>query len=1084
MMQNTTKCILWAILACGPGANSYSLDSPVSQHSGSVWLERANAHFASRQIDSASSAYQQACSSLFEEKAWAEYAAALNGLGKADLHRGRFAEAISTLNTALEVEEQNTECSAFERAQTCNLLGYAYMALGQWEKSRHLVETGLSIRVTAFGENSPQVGSSQYMLGVIFYKLGDHQTATLHLEEALRLQAVAPGVESSDFASTLVTRGMILCDRREFQAAVQTLTRAADIFSKINDTRSGTVGACCSYLANAYASLGERSLALEWANRSLDIYRQSYGQFHSELAGTYAVLGKIHAAIGDYDRTEECYKEARKLLTQAFGENSSRVGQVEWLLGSMYLNKHDLNAALHHSLLALSILTHSLDVHHPDVTNLYKHLGSVYRQRNQSDSAMACFARALEGASKNTNAIEEAGRADIFTNMGQLFAHAGSFDSALTYLQASLDIQHAHRNQDPLILSKTHRAIGDLLTGKSLHREALLSYQRALQALRQNAGNSSWTRLESTATAGYGRERLNILCAIGRTYRVLAERGSTGGPFLSNALSVYESAATLVEHLRKSYAREGSKFFLAEESIPLFEEGIQVSLDLFRLTQDHRYAQTAFSFAERSKAGILSDNIRQAEAMQYAGIPDSLLNRLRQLRSEIVFCERQLEQQEGERPAPDRSVLEEKLFGFHQAKTEIEERLEVEYPTYRALRFGGPEATVKSVQKILDGETTFVSYFMGTSFVRIFVIGSNSFNVVTVPHAADLELRVQRVCTAIRTLDTKAYPVEAHAVYQKLVRPIEKFLGNRRRIVIIPDGCLYNLPFEALVTSLPVQAAQASGTWDYARLPFLIRSREISYAHSARLFAHVHADSGARTVEDQSFVGYAPVFRDTASGRGDSSNHHLIASSDLSETRSVSVKGRTFRELKHSEAEVRGIAADFHTRGHPGVTYIDADATEESFKQNAVKYRYIHLATHSYVDQDHPNLSAIMFSPGPAQLLTGDGMLYMGEVHNLRLNADLLVLSSCESGVGKLAKGEGVLAFTRGFQNAGARNIVYSLWRVLDKQTSMLMQRFYDRVLDGRRVSQALREAKLQMIRNRATAFPLAWAGFVLLGES
>jgi CHAT domain-containing protein/tetratricopeptide (TPR) repeat protein len=1084
MMQNTAKCVLLAILACGPTANSYSLDSADSQRGGSVWLKRANAHFAARQIDSASFDYHRACSSLFEEEGWADYAAALNGLGKTELHRGRFAEAISTLNTALEVEEQYAECSALERAQTHNLLGYAYMALEQWEKSRYLIETGLSIRLSALGKDSPLVGPSQYMLGVILYKLGDHQAATLHLEEALRLQAVTPGVESSDFASTLVTLGMILCDRRAFQAAVQTLTRAADIFSKIKDTRSGTIGACCSYLANAYASLGERSLALEWANRSLDIYRQSYGQFHSELAGTYAVLGKIHVAIGDYDRAEECYREAMKLLTQAFGKNSARVGQVEWLLGSMYLNKHDLDAALHHSLLALLILTHSLDDHHPDITNLYKHLGSVYRQRNQSDSAMACFARALDGASKNTTAIEELSRADIFTNMGQLFAHAGSFDSALVYLHASLDLQRAQRNQDPLILSKTHRAIGDLLTGKSLYREALVSYQGALRGLSQNHGDSSWRPLVSMATAGYGRERLNILCAIGRTYRILAEREANNGLFLSDALGVLESAATLVEHLRKSYARDGSKFFLAEESIPLFEDGIQVSLDLFRLTHDHRYAQTAFSFAERSKAGILSDNIQQAEAMRYAGIPDSLLDRLRQLGTEIVFCENQLQQQEAVPPIPDRSILEEKLFGFHQEKTDIEETLEAKYPTYRSLRFGGAEATVNSVQKILDDETALLSYFMGTSSVWIFVIGKKSFDVVTVPHAADLELRVQRVCRAIRMLDTKAYPAEAHAVYQKLVRPVERFLRDRKRIVIIPDGCLYDLPFEALVTSLPVRARKASGTWDYGRLPFLIHSREISYAHSARLFARVQADGETRTQDDRCFVGYAPVFRDPMQGRSDSSNQNLIASSDPSETRSVSVKGRTFHELKHSEAEVRGIAADFHARGHPGVTYVDADATEESFKLNAVKYRYIHVATHSYVDQDRPTLSAIMFSPGPAPVSTEDGMLTMGEVHNLRLNADLIVLSSCESGVGKLVKGEGVLAFTRGFQNAGARNIVYSLWRVLDRQTSLLMQSFYDQVLEGRRISQALREAKLNMIRNRATAFPLAWAGFILLGES
>jgi CHAT domain-containing protein len=150
---------------------------------------------------------------------------------------------------------------------------------------------------------------------------------------------------------------------------------------------------------------------------------------------------------------------------------------------------------------------------------------------------------------------------------------------------------------------------------------------------------------------------------------------------------------------------------------------------------------------------------------------------------------------------------------------------------------------------------------------------------------------------------------------------------------------------------------------------------------------------------------------------------------------------------------------------------------------NAAKYRYIYLATHSAVDHESPNLSAMVFSPRPDPWSTDDGMLYAGEVYNLHLDADLLVLSSCESGTGKVVKGEGVLAFTRGFQYAGARNIVYSLWKVRQAD-EFAMQVFYDRVLDGRGISRALREAKLKMISDRATAFPLVWAGFVLLTES
>jgi CHAT domain-containing protein/Flp pilus assembly protein TadD len=1085
-MRLVLKIYFWlTILACGQMPDVSAQEVVVeARQEGSDWLKKGNAHFAARQIDSARSSYHNACSLLADGRAWPDYAAALNGLGKTDLHQGRFAEAITAFNKALAVEEQNAECSALDRAQTYNLLGYACMALEQWEKSRNLVEAGLAIRISELGNNSPTVGPSQYMLGVILYKLGDHQGALIHLAEALRLQAVQPGEESSDFASTLVALGMTSCDRGEFQSAVQSLTRAADIFTKVNDTRGGTVGACYSYLANAYASLGQRSLALHWANRSLAVYSNTYGQFHSELAGTYAVLGKIHAAIGDYDQGEECYRESVRLLTQAYGQHNSRVGQVEWLLGDLYLNKHDLNSALRYSLRALTSLQHSLGPRHPDVVSLCKHIGSIYRERNEHDSAVAYLKLALDGSSKSGNAIEQPDLAEIFTNLGQVYAQSGRVDSALTYLKKSLDIQGASENQDPLILSRTHRAIGDLLAGRHLYNDALRSYQSASQALNPDPRDSSGSSDTRRTGGANGCELLHILHAEGKAYEHLAAANNGDASPLLNALRVYDCAAKLVENLRKTYAREGSKFFLAEESLPLFGEGIRVSMDLFRLTRDPHYKQIAFSFAERSKAGILFDGIQQAEAKRYSGIPDSLLERERQLRADIVFCESQLEQPRRERDGTRRTAIEEKLFGLNQARVLAEEKLDGAYPTYHEVRYGGPEPTVQSIQEVLDNRTTLVSYFVGDSSIWIFVLGRESFDVVKVPKAADFELRVQRARKAIRKMDIKAYPADAYALYRMLVRPIEKLLGNRDRLIVIPDGCLYYVPFEALVSALPPRPKTSSDAWDYSNLQFLIRSREISYAHSARLFAHSHDHRAIHAKGRHSFLGFAPVFRDTAQGPNVPSDQAFIASNDLPELRSLTVHGKTFRELKYSEDEVRRIAEGFHNRGYPGVAYVDAAATEESFKQNAGDYRYIHLATHGYINEEHPNLSALVFSPRADPSSFEDGLLYAGEVYNLRLHADLLVLSSCESGMGKLVKGEGILALTRGFQYAGARNIVYSLWKVLDRQTNALMQEFYGGVLNGKRISQALREAKLTMINDRATAFPLVWAGFVLLGDS
>ena len=161
-------------------------------------------------------------------------------------------------------------------------------------------------------------------------------------------------------------------------------------------------------------------------------------------------------------------------------------------------------------------------------------------------------------------------------------------------------------------------------------------------------------------------------------------------------------------------------------------------------------------------------------------------------------------------------------------------------------------------------------------------------------------------------------------------------------------------------------------------------------------------------------------------------------------------------------------------------------ASEENFKNNASNYKYIHLATHSFIYEDKPPLSGIAFiQPKDSALKKADdGILYSGETYNLDLNADLVVLSSCESGIGKLVRGEGLMALTRGFLYSGAKNIMFSLWTVNDQPTAQLMVNFYKQMLTRKSYAQALRAAKLEMLKKSESAKPLFWSGFVLVGSS
>jgi CHAT domain-containing protein len=233
----------------------------------------------------------------------------------------------------------------------------------------------------------------------------------------------------------------------------------------------------------------------------------------------------------------------------------------------------------------------------------------------------------------------------------------------------------------------------------------------------------------------------------------------------------------------------------------------------------------------------------------------------------------------------------------------------------------------------------------------------------------------------------------------------------------------------------------------------------------------------------RSFLGFAPVFGGEKPADEMLASRYLAQRGDSTVLRSATVRGKYFEELPNSEKEVSDIYRCFSEKGLFSQEFLRQDATEEAFKANAGRYSVVHIATHGLVDEADPRMSALVFTPNDTTLSQEDGILYADEVQDLKLNADLVVLSSCESGVGKMVRGEGLMALTRGFFYAGARNVVFSLWRVIDRQTSDLMSLFYKEVLAGRSYSYALRAAKLKMIATPGSAYPLNWAGFVLVGR-
>ena len=522
-----------------------------------------------------------------------------------------------------------------------------------------------------------------------------------------------------------------------------------------------------------------------------------------------------------------------------------------------------------------------------------------------------------------------------------------------------------------------------------------------------------------------------------RTYREWGDHSA-----LRQSASTLDRAARLAVEQRQRLLREGAKLIRGQQSATIHEQALSASLTLYQTTGRREHLADAFRYIEYSKAGALKDLLAASRATRFGNIPERVQQRESRLQQRLTSLEYQLAGTLQDSTAKRQQLIETYLDVW-TTRTRFLDSLETRRPDYFNLKYRSDVASLDSVQAALAPATGILNYLIGDSLLYIAVVTADTAAIVTVPwdEAARNDLRTCLVALR-RLVGQKDFRRTAPALYHRLIAPVSRATPLPAHLIIIPDGYLHHLAFGAL----PGTARDYIPTEPDEALPYLIRNHRITYHYSATLWQRGRRMPESQPGDLRPFLGMAPM-----------------------------------TSLPGSPEEVADIRNHFGEHNHDGDIRLGAEATREAFLRMAGDYRFLHIATHSAVDLKEPPRSAIYFATDSAQ---GDhNALTAGELYNLSLKADLVVLSSCESGFGQVLEGEGVMTLTRGFLYAGAHNVLASLWRVPDRATNRLMAAFYDGVLDGLPYDEALRQAKLRLIADPATASPHAWSAFVLIGE-
>jgi CHAT domain-containing protein len=284
-------------------------------------------------------------------------------------------------------------------------------------------------------------------------------------------------------------------------------------------------------------------------------------------------------------------------------------------------------------------------------------------------------------------------------------------------------------------------------------------------------------------------------------------------------------------------------------------------------------------------------------------------------------------------------------------------------------------------------------------------------------------------------------------------------------LVIIPDGRLGYLPFQVLIDN-----RQLEGLEDYRKLPYVINNYEVRYEYSSTLLLAEHTPKKQRG----GFLGFAPKYGDEGTGISVRAavEEDILADEDGGEVMRLA-------SLQYTQTEVEEISHLFTGQSHIGNL-----ATEAAFKSEASKHSILHLAMHAHTSDENPMYSRLIFQQGASEG-GEDGMLYAYELYNMNLQAELAVLSACETGTGKLQNGEGIMSLSRAFKYAGCPNIVMSLWQADDASTKDIMVQFYENLKKGMGKAEALRKAKTKYLSETGfnKSHPFYWATFVLAGD-
>lgn len=806
-----------------------------------------------------------------------------------------------------------------------------------------------------------------------------------------------------------------------------------------------------SLIANTYHMEGDLTKGLELHLKALEI-RRAINDIGG-IAGSLNNLGIMYASLGSAEESVASFQKAYEMMLK-IGDKQD-VALSLYNIGNVYSERGDISKAMTYFQRSSSMYAEAGVI--PMPASLAINFAEAYRRQGNYDQAIRYFSEA------QTRGISAKHPYTIFLayhGLGKTYLETGSYSKAIEALLKALETEKVMNSNSGSV--EMLRAVGDAYmmsgdltkaedyykksleaAGKSVAFRPIVSLKTAMANLRLRQGNTGdavkWAeeaRSTFEGNAGHGSDP-ELYTTLGRVYMAVGDR--------EHSKHAFQSAVRDAEALRDIW---GSA--VDESLAKYFEKQIAPYYSLVQLYSSEGLVKDAFNFSELMRSRTLVDAFHGARINIDGALTPTEIAQETSLRRQLTSLNEQLKNASADKRPVVSAELETKRLELDDFRS----RVYAAHPELKTLRGKMNPITLDETSEIISDKTAVVEYAVADSGTLLFVLTKSG--AVPSLKAYSIDIKKNDLADRIEVLRSKIakgdldFSGEARGLYDLLVRPAAAQLANKTSMVIMPDGPLWNLPFQTL---------QPSGG------QYLIEQAAVSYAPSVTALREMQKKNRGKKTLDASLLAFG----------------NPAVNKETSDKLKAVFMDESLEPLPEAERLVNTLGKMYGPARSK--VYTGVEAREQAAKTEAPKYRIVQFATHGILNNISPMYSHLLLSQkrdDPNE----DGLLEAWELKDLDLKADMVILSACDTARGRISNGEGVIGMTWAAFIAGAPTTVASQWKVESKSTTELMLEFHRQLLTGRvSKAEALRRAELKVMKMPGYKHPSYWAGFVVVGD-